>query len=157
MSDWYYKVTEDPTDLLPLVECLDWYEKEYQEAKKEVAIKGRLESDAAKIPGQSEHRWSQLQELEALLAWMETEVKKVRTAAFKKYLENYPRDLSSRDAQTYADADPKVLEMLELQNQIALMRNKFIGIGKGLSCKEFQISNIVRLRQAGLDDTYIDY
>lgn len=157
MSDWYYRVTEDPTDLSPLVDCLDYFEKEYQDAKKDVAIKGHLERDAARMPGLVEHRWSQLQELEALLTWIESEVKRVRVTAFKHYLESYNRDLSSRDAQTYADADPKVLQLLELQNQIALMRNKFIGIGKALSCKEFQISNIVRLRQAGLDDIYIDY
>lgn len=157
MTNWYYKVTKDSTDLLPLVECLDWYEQEYQAAKKEVNIKGRLEQDAAKIPGQTEHRWAQLQELEALLIWIELEVKKIKTAAYKKYLENYNRTLSSRDASTYAEADPKVLEIVEIQNQIALMRNKFQGILKGLSCKEFQISNIVRLRQAGLDETMIDY
>ena len=157
MSDWYYKVTQDPSNLLPLVDCLEWFESEYILAKKDVAIKGRLERDAAKIPGQTEHRWSQLQELEALLIWAELEVKKVKTAAFKKYLEKYNRDLSSRDASTYADADTKVLQMVEIQNQVALMRNKFQGIMKGLSCKEFQISNIVRLRQAGLDETMIDY
>lgn len=157
MSNWYYKVTEDSTNLLPLVECLEWYETEYLAAKKDVVIKGRLEQDAAKIPGQTEHRWSQLQELEALLIWAESEVKRVRTAAFKQYLEKYNRDLSSRDAWAYADANPKVLEMIEIQNQIGLMRNKFQGIMKGLSCKEFQISNIVRLRQAGLDETMIDY
>ncbi|NJO64308.1 MAG: hypothetical protein HC836_40915 [Richelia sp. RM2_1_2] len=157
MSEWYYKVTEDPTNLMPLVECLDYFEKEYQDARKEVEIKGPIERNAAKMPGIVEHRFSQLQELEALLVWSENEVKKVKTAAYKKYLENYPRELSSRDAQIYADAEPSVLQMLELQTQIALMRNKFISIGKGLSCKEFQISNIVRLRQAGLDDAAIDY
>ncbi len=157
MSEWYYRVTADPTDLSPLAECLSYYEDEYQVAKKEVAIKGQIERDAARIPGQVEHRFSQLQELEALIIWIEGEVKKVRTAAFKKYLENYNRTLTSRDAQIYADAEPKVLEMVELQNQIALVRNKFLGIMKGLQAKEYQLNNIVRLRQAGLDAAYIDY
>lgn len=154
MVEWYHKVVSDP-ETLP--DCLEWYENEYKEATKDVQMKGHIERDAARIPGIVEHRWSQLQELEALLIWMEGEVKKVKVAAFKKYHENYPRELSSRDAQMYADADPAVLPLVELHNQIALLRNKFIGIGKGLSCKEFQISNIVRLRQAGLDGAYLDY
>jgi hypothetical protein len=157
MSEWYYKVTADPADLLPLVDCLEYFEKEYRAAKKDIAIKGRLEQDLARMPGMVEHRYSQLQELEALVVWSDLEVKKVRAAAFKKFLEGYQRDLSSRDAQMYADAEPTVLQALELHNQICLMRNKFISIMKGLTSKEFQISNITRLRVAGLDDAYLDY
>jgi hypothetical protein len=157
MSEWYYKVTVDPTDLTPLVDCIEFFEKEYQAARKEVAIKGRLEQDAARMPGIVEYRYSQLQELEALVVWADLEVKKVRTAAFKKFLESYARTLTSRDAQMYAEAEPSVLQALEIHNQICLMRNKFVSIMKGLTSKEFQISNITKLRVAGLDDAYLDY
>lgn len=157
MSEWYYKVSEDPTDLTPLVECLAYFEDQYEEAKKEVAMKGSLERDAAKMPGIVEHRFSQLQEIEAIREWMENELKRVRHAAFRKYFENYNKTLTSREANAYADADDKVLAMTELLNRIALIRNKFMGIMKGLEYKHFQISNVTKLRVAGLEDADIDY
>ena len=157
MSSWFYKVTADPTDLSPLVECLDYYEEQYQEARKDLRIIGRVEHISSRIPGLAEQRWAQLQELEALLRHMDDEFKRVKVAAFKKYLETYNKALSSRDAEKYAEADPKVLEMSYLHNQVALMRNKFMGVFKGLETLQFQINNIVKLRCAGLEDSEIDY
>lgn len=157
MSEWFYRVTSDPTDMSPLVDALAYFENEYLDAQKEIATRGSLEKNAARIPGIVEYRFSQLQELEALVVWIDDEFKKVKHAAFKKYFEAYNKTLSSRDADKYADADPKVLEIALLQNQICLVRNKYQGIVKGLEAKQYQINNIVRLRCAGLEDAEINW
>lgn len=157
MSEWYYRVTADQKDLTPLVDCLEYFEKEYEMAKDEVKIQGSIEQAAARIPGIVEHRWSQLQEIEAILVWMDNQVKKAHQQAFKKFLEHYNRQLSSRDAQLYADADDQVLELKEILNQVSLIRNKYIGIMKALETKQYQINNITKLRAAGLEDTLIKF
>jgi len=157
LSDWYYKCTADPTDLTPLGEALIYFDQEYLQARKDVDVKGSIEQASARIPGITEVRFSQLQELEALLRYVDDEMKRVRFAAFKKYFEAYNRTLTSRDAQLYADADPKVLEMSELHNQVRMIRDKYIGILKALEQKSFSLNQIVKLRCAGLDDSDISW
>lgn len=157
MSGWFYKCTADPTDLSPLVDAVAYFEDEYKAAQPDLEVRGLLEREAARIPGITEYRYSQLQELEALVRWLDDELKRVRFAAFKKYFESYERTLTSRDAQFYADADDKVLEMSQLHNQVRLTRDKFVGILKALETKQYQINNVIKLRQLGLDDAEIDY
>lgn len=160
--DRYYRVTsansDDLSDLVPAVaEILDYFEDQYLEGKIDIQIKGAVEKAASQIPGITEHRWAQLQELEAIVIYIDTVVKKAKQRAFKKYFENYNRQLSSRDAQIYADADDDVLNRAEILNQVTFMRNKFLGIYKSIEAKHWQLNNITKLRTAGLEDSYIDY
>ena len=37
-------------------------------------------------------------------------------------------------------------------NEVALLRNKWLGIMKGLDTKQWQMGHIVRLRTAGMED-----
>ena len=45
-----------------------------------------------------------------------------------------------------------MVDMANLVNEFALLRNKFLGLLKAIDAKQFQINNIVKLRVAGLDD-----
>jgi|GEM_PF-879379 len=160
--DRYYQVTsansDDLSELVSAVaDILSYFEDEYMEGKIDIQIKGAVERAASKIPGITEHRWSQLQELEAIVVYIETVVKKAKQRAFKKYFENYNRQLSSRDAQIYADADDDVLNKAEVLNQVTFMRNKFLGIYKSIEAKHWQLNNITKLRTSGMDDAFIDY
>ena len=51
--------------------------------------------------------------------------------------------------------EDSVITLTELCNQFILLRNKFLGIMKGLEAKSFQISNVTKLRSAGLEDITI--
>jgi hypothetical protein len=157
MSVWYNRIAADTGDLTPLLECLDHYEAELIDAKREVKILGSLEGNAAKLPGVTEYRFNQLQEIEAIYEFLNLKLKKVRAISFKRYFEGYQREMSTKDAQIYADADDEVLKMSMLVNQIKLMRDQYLGIMKGLDIKHWQISNIVKLRMAGLEDADIRY
>jgi hypothetical protein len=42
--------------------------------------------------------------------------------------------------------------MNNLINEVALVRNKYLGIMKGLDAKGFSLGNITRLRIAGMND-----
>ena len=80
----------------------------------------------------------------------------IRYFKFWKYLENYNRTLSSRDADKFVDGEQSVIDLTHLVNQFSLLRNKYLGIMKGLDTKQWQIGHITRLRTAGMEDIVID-
>jgi hypothetical protein len=146
---WYSKVTADIT-YLP--DFIDHYNRELEQAKNECSIKGIVERNISALPGITEHRFNQLQEIEAVLNYMNIQLRKIRRRHFQKYLENYQRALTSRDAEKYADGEDEVIDYETLINEVALLRNKWLGVMKGLDIKQWQLGNIVRLRTAGMED-----
>jgi hypothetical protein len=153
MSTWYNKVVDD---LGNIIDCISYFEDELDEAKYECGIKGSLEKSSAALPGITEHRFNQLQEIEAILEHLNIELRKERSKVFRKYLEAYNRQLSSRDAEKFVDGEESVITLTHLCNQFSLLRNKFLGIMKGLDTKQWQIGHITRLRTAGMEDIVIN-
>ena len=150
--NWYNEVSRS-LDKIP--ECINYYDQEYLKAKQEVKIYGNLEKASAALPGVVEQRFGQLQQIEAILEYLNIELRRIRSKTFKKYLENYNRALSSRDAEKYVDGEQEVLDMDKIINEFALLRNQWLGINKGLDQKQWQITNIVKLRVAGMEDANI--
>lgn len=140
---------------------VDDFVKEYNlqiiEAKKELTLDGYVEKLARQMPAITDVRFSQLQEAEAVLELFSIKLKRERSIHYKKYLEHYSRALTSRDVEKYIDGEPSVIELLYIHNKLALIRNKFAGISKALETKHFQITNIVKLKVAGLDDNDIGF
>ncbi len=152
MSTWYNKVVADISNIVP---AIDYFEAQLLDAKQECYIKGSLEKASAAMPGVTEHRFNQLQEIEAILEHLNIELRRERSKVFRKYLEAYNRQLSSRDAEKYVDGEQSVIDMSHLCNQFSLLRNKYLGVLKALETKSFQIHNITKLRTAGLEDIVI--
>ena len=146
---WYSRVSKDITSL---PDCIDYFYKELDSAKNESKIIGNIEKASAALPGIVEHRFNQLQEIEAILEYLNIELRRTRSRVFKKYLENYQRALSSRDVEKYVDGEDDVVDMEKIINELALLRNQWLGIIKGLDIKQWQLSNIIKLRTAGLED-----
>ena len=149
MSTWYRKVQED---LGELVNCISAYESILDEARVECGMKGNLERLSREMPGIVEHRFNQLQEIEAILEFLNIELRKKRSFVFRKFTEHYNKALSSRDAEKYVDGEDEIADFQHLINEFALLRNRFHGLIKALDAKQFQINNIVKLRVAGLED-----
>lgn len=146
---WFSEVTKD---LARLPDALDHFENEYWTAAEEVKIRGNLEKAAASMPGVVEQRFNQLQEIEAILNHLNIQLRKIKSKHFKKYLENYQRALSSRDVEKYVDGEDEVVDYETLVNEVALMRNRWLGVIKALDQKQWQITNITKLRVAGMED-----
>ena len=151
-TNWYTKVSKD-ISLIP--ECIKHFEAEFQQARKECSIWGNLEKASASMPGVVEQRFNQLQEIEAILEYLNIEFKRLKSKTFKKFLENYNRMLSSRDADKYVDGETDVVDLAKIINEFALLRNQWLGITKGLDQKQWQLTNIVKLRVAGMEDANI--
>ena len=152
---WYDKVTVDVSDYSPLFDAVIWFENEYKQAVEEVKISGSFEKAAAELPGIMQYRFSQLQEVEAILEYLNIRKENVHGAAFKNYLETYNKSLTSRDADKYANGDEKVYELALLINQVSLIRNQFLSIIKGLEYKHYQLMSLVKMKIAGMEDYFI--
>ena len=149
MSTWYRKVV---SDLSCLPDCIEWFENELISGRMELKIVGSLEKASREMPGIVEYRFNQLQEIEAILEQLNIELRKLRSAKFRQFTEHYNRALTSRDAEKYVDGEPEVADMDSIVNEFALVRNKFIGLTKALDNKQWQITNVVKLRVAGMED-----
>lgn len=147
--NWYDRVSKD---ISQIPNAVSYFYSELEEAKADTAITGRIEKASATMPAIVETRFNQLQEIEAILEYLNIELRRLRSQHFRKYLENYQRALSSRDCEKFVDGEADVVDFEKIINDFALLRNKWLGIIKGLDIKQWQLSNIVKLRTAGLDD-----
>jgi len=146
---WYSEVSRD---ISRIPEAIQHFEDELLQARIEVKLKGNLERAAAEMPGIVEHRFNQLQEIEAILEYLNIELRRLKSSFFRKYLENYQRALSSRDVEKYVDGEADVVDYEKIINEFALIRNKWLGVLKALDQKQWQRTNIVKLRVAGMED-----
>jgi hypothetical protein len=134
---------------------IDYYEGELIAAKADIKIRGNVERALSNLPGETEHRFNQLQEIEAVLEFLNIQLRKIRQSHYKKYLEAYARALTSRDAEKYAEAEDEVIDMETIINEVALLRNKWLGVMKGIESKNFMLGHVVRLRTAGMEDIVV--
>ena len=100
MSSWYNKTKNN---LSELINCITFFELELDKARLECGMKGNLEKLSREMPGIVEYRFNQLQEIEAILEHLNIELRKLRSAVFRKFTEHYNKALSSRDAEKYID------------------------------------------------------
>ncbi len=146
---WYNKISKDISNI---PDAVDYYNAELQAARIECRIMGNIEKAAANMPGIVEQRFSQLQEIEAILEYLNIELRRLKSQHFRKYLENYQRALSSRDCEKYVEGEADVVDFEKIINEFALLRNKWLGITKALDIKQWQLSNVIKLRTAGMED-----
>jgi hypothetical protein len=149
---WYNRIV---SDLSTIPDFIQFYESEITLAKNEIAIKGNVEKALSSLPGVTEHRFNQLQEIEAILNYLNIQLRKIRRKHFQKYLEAYARALTSRDAEKYVDGEDEVIDFETIINEVALLRNKWLGIMKGIESKNFMLGHVVRLRTAGMEDVVV--
>ena len=146
---WYSRVV---ADLGSIPDFIAHYERELDAAKNDERIHGLVERNISALPGITEHRFNQLQEIEAVLNYLNIQLRKIRRKHFQKYLESYARALTSRDAEKYVDGEDEVIDFETIINEVALLRNKWLGVMKGLDSKQWMAGHIVRLRTAGMED-----
>jgi len=147
--NWYTKIS---FDLSAIPDFISHHDAQLYAAKADVKISGNVEKNVAALPGITERHFNQLQEVEAVLEFLNLQLRKLRRKHFQKYLEAYNRALTSRDAERYTDGEDEVVDFETLINSVAFLRNQYLGIIKGLESKNFMLGHIVRLRAAGMED-----
>jgi hypothetical protein len=149
---WYNRVV---ANLGEIPDFIAYYENELESARRDCRIGGIVEHRIKELPGITEQRFNQLQEIEAVLNYLNIQLRKIRRRHFQKYLEGYARALTSRDAEKYVDGEDEVIDFETIINEVALLRNKWLGIMKGLDTKQWQLGHITRLRTAGMEDIQV--
>ena len=149
---WYSKVV---ANLGAIPDFIAHYEQELTSAKQDVRLSGLVEKNITALPGITEHRFNQLQEIEAVLNHLNIQLRKIRRRHFQKYLEGYQRALTSRDAEKYVDGEDEVIDFETIINEVALLRNRWLGVMKGLDSKSWMSGHVVRLRTAGMEDIQV--
>lgn len=151
MNKWYGLIVINE-DISKINDCIDYFEKELNDARKECKIDGSLEKAHSELPSFFEYRYSQLQELAGILEYLNIEYRSVRAKTLRNFMEHYNRDLTAREAEKWIDGEDDVVTWAKIINSIALIHNQFIGITKALDTKNFQIGHITKLRTAGIED-----
>jgi hypothetical protein len=146
---WYSKIAKD---ISYIPDAVQYFNDELVEARTEVRVYGNIERASAAMPGIVEQRFSQLQEIEAILEYLNIELRRLKSQHFRKYLETYQRALSSRDCEKFVEGEADVIDFEKIINEFALLRNKWLSITKALDIKQWQLSNIIKLRVAGMED-----
>lgn len=149
---WHKKIKDD---LSEVDNCVSYFMKELEEAKKEVNQSGLMVNVLDKLPSFYEYRYGQFQEIEAVLEVLDSKIEGKKTERYKKFLEHYQRALSSTDVKRYVDGDPDVLELVSLRIDINYIRNRYYGIISSFEKKHYALSNITKLRVAGIEDASI--
>ncbi len=156
MRNWLEEVQAnyDTAGLDPLmVEFKDYFNSEYLIAKEEVKISDYVSKEARRMPAITEERYYQFQIIQGVLEYLEIKYNQLRSKEFRRFIERYNRDITSRDAEKFIDSEDSVIDQAIKINEVKNLRNKFVSITKGLETKHFQISNITRLAAEGLDVT----
>lgn len=152
MSKYLQMIKDDANNLSKV---LEYFNNEYEEARQDLKVKGNLMQESSKLSSIIEYRYSQLQELEAIIGYFDIKLKGIKSSLYQKMMTTSSRMLSSTDIKQYIDGDKNVIDIQMIINDITLVRNKFVGLTKGYETKNFMISNIVKLQIAGLDTIII--
>lgn len=150
---WYNRIVENMAEL---PSAIDYFNNELISSQKESKILGSLEKNAQDLSGIMTHRFGQLQEVEAILKHLNIRYDKMRSDHYRKYLERYNRELSDRAIEKYIDGEDDIVGMSTIINEVSLVRNRYLSLIKGLDIKQFQITNIVKLRVVGMENATLD-
>lgn len=150
---WYNKIVEN---LSEIPSAIDYFNTELEKSQKESRILGSLERNAQDLSGIMTYRFSQLQEVEAILKHLNIRYDKMRSDHYRKYLERYNRQLSDRAIEKYIDGEDDIVGMATIINEVGLLRNRYLALIKGLDIKQFQITNIVKLRVVGMENATLE-
>lgn len=154
LNIWYRRICLDD-NLDQVDDAIVYFENELIEARKDVNITGSVEQAASRLPGIFEYRYSQFQEVEAILRHLNINLDRERSIIIKRFIEHYNREMSVREAEKYVAGEDEIVAWAAIVNSFALIRNQYSGLLKGLDHKNWQISNIVKLRCAGIEDATI--
>lgn len=150
---WYNRIVND---MSKIPDAVSYYENEIDSSKKETSILGNLEKNSQELSGITSHRFGQLQEIEAILKFLNIKYDKMRSDHYRRYLERYQRDLSDRSIEKYIDGEDDIVDMSVLINEISLIRNKYLAIMKGLDIKAWQLGHIIKLRVVGMETVTLE-
>lgn len=146
--NWFGEIKKDENKL---PQALDYFMKKYEEFLPKLAIGGSLSREEAELPYLNSICQEDWATLDAIMEHYNIKLRAARSKYYKKYLETYARQLSSNDVKNYVEGEQEIVAFQAIINEINLVKNKFVGLSKGLESKNWQLSNITKIKSLGLD------
>jgi hypothetical protein len=159
-KNWYATLIRNPDDMSPVSEVYDYYTEQYDEGLIEATKMTRRGANIAdaglRLPGISVYRYNQLQEIEQIMLFLQNQEKRMLGQKRRLFREHYNRELSDSMVEKYADTDPELLDLMEIRNMLALVRNKFLGLTKQHELLHFQILAHLKLRDKEIEGVTVE-
>jgi hypothetical protein len=150
---WLQRIVADPNNLGIILDAVDHFQREYEEGKQILQVKGqKIEVKLTRIASEIEYYYSRYQEIEMILAFMDKRVDREVVTQTQNYMDHYNRKITEQTAKKYAEVHDDVLILTDTRVVVAMVRNDFMALFKGLETLSFKLKDIVELRKAMLDD-----
>jgi len=149
---WYTSVVKGSATI---EEFIAYHEKVLPTYQREVIIGKSITREESRLPGITEQVFRELQEVEAVLNYLNIQFKVLEKQYYHKYLEQYNKALSLKEAEKYINGEDEIVAFSVTINDVALVRNLYLAVMKGLDQKSYMLGHISRLKGAGLDDDQI--
>ena len=149
-------LTLNEENLSSIVDLVPKYEALLVKAEKIFQLDGLRLEQIAKTTPQYQHAYdTAYQELKALEEWL-TGIKEKRMAKkWKKYLENYPRALSTRDIQAYIAGENEIVEINQIITEVSLLKNQTLSVVEAIKNLGWMIGHITKLRVAEMQEAIL--
>ena len=140
-----------------LNEAIEYYTKEYEEARKETNVRTykKMADAISAISSNFEHRLDQYSDLESIYQFFEAKLRKIRGRITQEILTKSARAVNSTDMKAFIDANDVVSDITDKLILIDSVRKKYEGLSKAFDVLNWQLSNLVKLQIAGLDGALI--
>ncbi len=145
-------LTSISQDVNNVLNYFDKFENAIETSKEFFELEGKkLEVICRELPKKvAELRQLSIQ-AKSLSEYIEFKKEEVEGELWKYYSEGYQKTLSSKDIQMYIKQHPKYIEKKELILEIDYIKNQFSSLIEALDIMHWQMSNIVKLRIASLE------
>jgi DNA-directed RNA polymerase subunit F len=150
---WLQRIVNDAKNLELVLDAVAHFQREYEDGKSILQVKGqRIEVKLTRIASEIEYYYATYQEIEMILAHMDKQVEREIVDQTQNYMDHYNRKISEQTARKYAEVHDETLVLAAVRMQVAMVRNDFMALFKGLETLSFKLKDIVELRKAMLDD-----
>jgi len=151
-----FLLTIEESKLEAIIDLLEKYEHMVQAAAPIFKLEGRrLEEIMRTLPRHQAEYDLAFQELKSLEEWLET-IKEKRTAKYwKKYLEGYPKQLATRDIQSYIAGEKEIVEMNQFIIEVTMIKNQLASIVEAIKQMAWMTGHTTKLRVAELGDVVL--
>lgn len=152
--NWFQIILNDDKRLN---EAIEYYTKEYEEARKETNVRTykKMADAISAISSNFEHRLDQYSDLESIYQFFDAKLRKIRGRITQEILTKSARAVNSTDMKAFIDANDVVSDITEKLILIDSVRKKYEGLSKAFDVLNWQLSNLVKLQIAGLDGALI--
>ena len=139
-----------------LLETLPAYDNALKDLETKIEIKGKkLEHANRENPGYQQYYDERRVELSVVVKWFEIQIERVRGKLFKKFTENYNRELSDRAKEQYINNEPAYLMWYEMYLEVKELHDKYDSAKEAFKSRGYALNNITRIRVASLEDIYV--